>query len=126
MSGLADFLGRFRRAGGEVVVGTDGGGLLGLSVHHEMQLLVDMGFPPLAAIRAATGGAAALLQAPELGTVAPGKIADLVLVDGNPLVAIQDTKKIVMVIQRGRVVDTSFHHDYRIPLPRPPVRGSLP
>jgi imidazolonepropionase-like amidohydrolase len=123
---LKDFLGRFRRAGGTVVVGTDGGGLLGLSVHHELQLLVDMGFSPLEAIRAATGAAAELIQADELGTVAPGKIADLVLVDGNPLTSIEDTKKIVMVIQRGRIIDASFHRDYRIPIPRPPVRGSRP
>jgi len=123
---LKDFLGRFRRAGGTVVVGTDGGGLPGLSVHHELQLLVDMGFSPLEAIRAATGAAAELLQADELGSVAPGKIADLVLLDGNPLESIEDTKKIVMVIQRGRIADARFHRDYRIPIPRPPVRGSRP
>jgi imidazolonepropionase-like amidohydrolase len=116
---LADFLRRFSRAGGRIVVGTDGGVLAGLSVHHELQLLVDMGLPPLAAIRAATGDAAELIQAEDVGTIEVGKIADLIIVEGNPLEAIENTKRIGTVIQRGRVVDVHYHRDYRIPVPRP-------
>ncbi len=123
---LKDFLARYRRAGGTLVVGTDGGALQGLSVHHEMQLLVDMGLTPMEAIQAATGRAAALIQAPVLGSIAPGQIADLVVLDADPLAAIANTKTISTVIQAGRIVDTRYHPDYRIPIPRPPVEGSRP
>jgi hypothetical protein len=122
--GLKQFLTRFHRAGGRVAVGTDGGAMWGLSVHHEMQLMVDMGLSPLEAIKTATGGAAELIQANDLGTIRAGNAADLVLVNGNPLESIEATKNIVTVIQRGRVIDTRYHRDYRIPIPRPPIRGS--
>ncbi len=123
---MTDFLARFRRAGGTLVVGTDGGALQGRSVHHELQLLVDIGLTPLDAIRAATKDAAELIQAKDLGTIAVGQLADLVVLDGNPLSSISDTKKISLVIQGGRIVDTRYHSDYAIPLPRPPVEGSRP
>lgn len=123
---LKDFLARYRRAGGALVVGTDGGALQGLSVHHELRLLVDAGLTPLQAIHAATGAAAELLQAADLGTITPGKLADLVLVDGDPLADIAQSVRIATVIQAGRIVDTRYHRDYKIPIPRPPVAGSRP
>lgn len=122
---LKEFLNRFSRAGGTIVAGTDGGVLAGLSVHHEMRLLVEIGLQPLQAIKAATADAAELIQAGDLGSIAPGKIADVIVVDGNPLQSIDDTKKIALVIQRGRIIDTRYHHGYRIPIPRPPVRTSI-
>lgn len=74
--------------GGIVVAGTDPGGKLlipGYGLHREMKLLVDAGFTPLAAIRAATGHAAQALGVErDLGTIEAGKLADLVWVDGDP------------------------------------------
>jgi imidazolonepropionase-like amidohydrolase len=123
---LNDFLGRFRRAGGTLVVGTDNGILNGLGTHHELELLVAAGLSPVDAIRAATADAAALIQAGDLGVVAAGKAADLVIVTGDPSRSIADTRRIERVIKRGQLVDTRFHRDYRIPIPRPPVEGSRP
>ena len=118
---LKDFLQRFHRAGGLIAVGTDGGAMWGLSVHHEMQLLVDAGLSPLEAIKAATGAAAELIQAKDIGTIAVGKSADLIIVNGNPLLSIEDTKKVETVIQRGRIIDTRYHPDFKVPIPRPAI-----
>lgn len=123
---LNDFLGRFKRAGGTLVVGTDNGIVHGLGTHHELELLVAAGLTPIEAIRAATGDAAALIQADDLGVVAAGKAADLVIVNGDPARTIADTRKVEIVIKRGQLVDTKYHADYRIPIPRPPVEGSRP
>jgi len=119
LEALKIFLGRYKAAGGRLVVGTDGGAMWGLSVHHEMQLLVDMGLSPMEALIAATRDAAAVIRAKDLGTIEPGKLADLLVLDGDPLRGIENTRKIRMVIQGGRIADTSFHRDYRIPVERP-------
>jgi imidazolonepropionase-like amidohydrolase len=95
--------------------GTDGAGLpygkdgpdLGQmpSVHQEMALLVEhAGFTPLQAIEAATEvGAAALGQAAKRGTITPGKLADLVVLDADPSRDIHNTTKIDFVVKHGRV-----------------------
>ena len=119
---VQQFLAQFVRAGGKIYAGTDSSAATtpGLSLHHEMELLVDAGLTPMQAIMAATSNGAALLGLePKVGTVEKGKIADLVLVDANPLQQITNTKKIFKVVKDGRVVDTSFHADYEIPITRP-------
>jgi imidazolonepropionase-like amidohydrolase len=75
------------------------------SVHQEMGLLVEhAGFTPLQAIEAATrGGAAALGQSAKRGTITPGKLADLVVLDADPSRDIHDTTKIDFVVKNGRV-----------------------
>jgi imidazolonepropionase-like amidohydrolase len=75
------------------------------SVHQEMALLVGhCGFTPLEAIEAATEvGAAALGQAANRGTVTPGKLADLVVLDADPSADIRNTTKIDFVVKHGRV-----------------------
>jgi len=75
------------------------------SVHQEMALLVEhCGFTPLEAIEAATEvGAAALGQAAKRGTVTPGKLADLVVLDADPSHDIHDTTKIDFVVKHGRI-----------------------
>jgi imidazolonepropionase-like amidohydrolase len=82
------FLKRVHDRGGIVVTGTDTGDkrlIPGFGVHREMALLVRAGFTPLAAIRAATGHAAQALGVDrDLGTIEAGKLADLVLVQGDP------------------------------------------
>jgi adenine deaminase len=85
-----------------------------------MQLLVDAGLTPMQAIMAATVHGAELLGLERrIGTVEKGKVADLVLLDANPLDEIGNTKKIFRVIKDGRVVDTTYHADYAIPIKRP-------
>jgi len=119
---VQQFLAQFVRAGGKIYAGTDSSAATspGLSLHHEMQLLVDAGLTPMQAIMAATSNGAELLGLERrLGTVEKGKIADLVLVDANPLQDITNTKKISRVIKDGRVVDTTYHADYQIPIRRP-------
>jgi imidazolonepropionase-like amidohydrolase len=88
-----------RRAGVKIVTGTDAGFMLphGISNHLEMELLVRGGLSPLEAITAATRTAAELLDFPEVGTLEAGKIADLVMVDGDPIADIrvlQDQSKL--------------------------------
>jgi hypothetical protein len=119
---VQQFLGEFVRAGGKVYAGTDSSAATtpGLSLHHEMQLLVDAGLSPMQAIMAATSNGAELLGlSRRIGTVEKGKLADVVLVDANPLQDITNTRKISLVIKDGRVVDTTYHADYEIPIRRP-------
>jgi hypothetical protein len=119
---VQQFLAQFVRAGGRIYAGTDSSAATtpGLSLHHEMQLLVDAGLTPMQAIMAATSNGAAVLGLERtLGTVEKGKTADLVLVDANPLQEIANTTKIFRVIKDGRVVDTTYHADYEIPIRRP-------
>jgi imidazolonepropionase-like amidohydrolase len=94
-------------AGIRVVVGTDFSIFLGfIGVHWEMELLVEAGFSPLEALRAATRDAAATLGLEEqLGIIAPGAVADLVVLEANPLEDIRNTQKIHSVIKDGNIID---------------------
>lgn len=82
------------------------------SVHREMALLVEhCGFTPLEAIAAATEvGAAALGQSADRGTVTPGKLADLVVLDADPSRDIRNTTRIDLVIKHGRVYARASAH----------------
>ena len=85
-----------------------------------VELLVDAGLTPMQAIQAATKNGADMFGVESrLGTIEKGKIANLVLLDANPLEGIANTKKIFRVIQGGRVIDTRYHADYEIPIKRP-------
>ncbi|MCH7596796.1 MAG: amidohydrolase family protein [Planctomycetes bacterium] len=79
--------------------------IFGRSVHRELELLVQAGLTPGEALLSATGDAARALRVDkDLGTVEPNKLADLVLVEGQPWEQITDIGKIQLVIQAGRVV----------------------
>jgi hypothetical protein len=119
---VQQFLAKFVQAGGKIYAGTDSSAATtpGLSLHHEMQLLVDAGLTPMQAIMAATSNGAELLGLERtVGTVEEGKTADLVLVDANPLQEIANTKKIFKVIKNGRPVDTTYRDDDEIAISRP-------
>jgi len=101
------FVREYKRAGGAIAAGSDAANQLlipGYSLHEEMSLLVAAGLSPLEAITAATRRGAQLLQADSLGLVASGKVADLVVLNGNPAQNISATRNIAMVILRGRVI----------------------
>jgi imidazolonepropionase-like amidohydrolase len=101
------FVREFKRAGGAIAAGSDAANQLlipGYSLHEEMSLLVGAGLTPLEAILAATRRGAQLLEADSLGLLTPGKVADLVVLNGNPMRNISATRNIAMVIFRGRVI----------------------
>lgn len=77
-----------------------------IGVHMELEQLVAAGLPPLQAIHAGTGAAARILGAEkDLGTIEVGKWADLVLLDGDPLADIRNTRRIWQVVKYGQLVD---------------------
>lgn len=105
---LMRFIGRLARTGGHVLAGSDtartrpGAGTL---LHRELGLLVESGLSPQAALVAATRAAAAALgQGEALGTIEPGRIADLVVVAGDPLRSIAELERVDLVVRDGRVV----------------------
>lgn len=103
-----DNLVRAWKAGVPLVLGTDSGNPLmirGPSLHRELQLWVDAGIPAWVALQAATGNAAKLLGADKrIGFIRKGLDANLLLVDGNPLIDIAATERISMVIFKGERV----------------------
>ena len=77
----------------------------GESLHDEMACLVEAGIPPLEVISMASGGNAKLLKLEEeIGTIEPGKTADLIVLAKDPLADIHNTKTIQLVFQSGRIV----------------------
>ena len=101
------FLRRFVAAGGRVVVGTDASNQLlvpGAAVHQELALLVAAGLSPINALRGATSWAAELLHADSLGRLRPGAVADLVVLDADPLADIHNSARISRVMLGGKWV----------------------
>jgi hypothetical protein len=77
----------------------------GISLHIELEAYVNAGFTPFQALKTATVNTATLLNAQnDLGTIEPGKLADMVIVDGNPLTNIRDTTRVKRVIKNGDVL----------------------
>jgi imidazolonepropionase-like amidohydrolase len=80
--------------------------LLESALHKELALLVEAGFTPLEALQAATWNVAKFFNATDsLGTIAPGKVADCVLLDANPLADIRNTRTIRAIVANGRYFD---------------------
>ena len=100
---------RLRDAGVLFAAGTDAvypGDFQGEGLHHELELLVESGLTPLEAITVATKNAAAIVNASkEWGTLEPGKLANVILVDGKPDQRIADTHNVTTVIKEGVVID---------------------
>jgi len=123
---VEEFTRVYVRAGGRIVAGPDSGpssgpaNMAGFAMHVEMEALVDAGLTPMQAILSATRWPAELLRKEkDLGTIAPGKLADVILVEGDPLADIRTTRNIRTVIMNGAVVDTTLDAGFQNPIPRP-------
>jgi imidazolonepropionase-like amidohydrolase len=101
---------QMHRAGIALLAGTDiaADRPVGTTLHRELELLVEAGLTPAEALRTATIEPARVLGVDDqLGTVEPGKLADLVLLAANPLDDISNTRRIEAVVSRGRIVSRS-------------------
>lgn len=95
---------RIDAAGGVIALGSDQSD--GPFSQRELQLLVAAGIPPLEALHIATlNGAVFLGRERELGSIEEGKVADMVLLGADPLADIDDTRKIDLVLEAGRIID---------------------
>ena len=106
-----EMVGTMHRAGVDILAGTDTLNPFcypGFSLHDELGLLVRAGLTPMEALQTATLNAARFMgREKELGTIEPGKLADLVLLDADPLQDIRNTTKIRAVFANGRLFDRS-------------------
>jgi hypothetical protein len=112
---------RWVAAGGKIQAGTDiiTGGIPGLTLHHEMEMLVESGLTPMQALKSATSWSAEILEGKnkargeaKIGSIRAGNFADLVVVSADPLSDISNTKKIERVMKNGRWVELGYHPEY--------------
>ena len=118
---VQDFTRRYAEGGGKMVAGSDTPAYAppGLSLHFEMQSLVDAGATPMQALMSATKWPAEMIyKDKELGSIQPGRLADLVVVQGDPLKDITAARNILLVIKDGEVIDTAFDPKFENPIPR--------
>src|SRR6476659_1442705 len=91
-------------AGVTIIPGTDA--LAGYTLHHELELYVRAGIPPAEVLRMATWTPALVMGVnKDCGLIAPGKFADMILIDGDPTTNIRDINNITTVIKGGKVYD---------------------
>ncbi len=106
---LQELVSRVQEAGARVVSGTDTGAVRslvpGFSLHRELVLLSGAGLSNMEVLRAATARAAEALRRDDLGVIAPGKRADLLLLRRNPLDGVGALREIHRVVRDGRVYD---------------------
>ncbi len=108
----------FVDAGGRLVVSgnTNDAWVPGLDMHQEMEIMADAGLTPMQIIQGSTKYAAEMLYKQDvLGTVDDGKLADVIIVDADPLKDIRNLRKINTVIQDGKIVELGYHANYSSP-----------
>jgi len=120
------FVKTFVDGGGKMVIGPDttsinhASMLPGVATIRELQLLVDAGLTPMQAIQAGTLWTAQVLgKNNELGSLEEGKLADLLVLPGNPLEDITTYQEIELVMQNGTILDIGYHYDFANPIPWP-------
>lgn len=118
---MSRFLKAFHDAGGLLLAGSaTGESVPGLSLHREMLMLEELGLSTSEVIQIATRRNAEFLRKDkELGTVAVGKFADIIILDRDPLQDIRNIGSVSVVIKDGAIIDRSYHADFAMPLPRP-------
>lgn len=103
---MLELVGELHRAGVTIVAGTDGLG--GFTLHRELENYVRAGLTPVEVLRIATLVPAQVLKREaDLGTIEPGKLADFILVDGDPTTNISDIRRVVTVVKDGHLFDTA-------------------
>jgi imidazolonepropionase-like amidohydrolase len=104
---MTAFTMRLYRAGGSLTMGSHGSTRsgIGFGLHREIEFHVEAGMAPKDALAAATSLAARVLRVPDRGTVAKGKLADLVVLDANPLEDIHNLRRVSAVVLDGAVLD---------------------
>ena len=108
--------------GGKVYAGPDCAAActFGLGLHQEMELLVDSGVSTLKALQSATLYSAEVMRMEDkIGVIEEDMLADLVVLRGNPLENIRNTRDISHVISRGRVLDGEYHPEFNVLMPKP-------
>jgi imidazolonepropionase-like amidohydrolase len=107
-AGLKTTFKKLHDAGVNIAAGTDSGTpgvVIGRGLHKELELMVEAGVSPMGAIIAGTRNAADnMTKVGELGTIEPGKLADVVAVSGDPLKDIRNTREIRLVIKNGEIL----------------------
>lgn len=103
---MIDFVGLLHRSGVRIVSGTDGSG--GLQLPRELELYVAAGIAPRDVLRIATYDSASVMKRDkDYGRIAPGYVADLILVDGDPTLNMADIRKVRTVIRGDRRYDSA-------------------
>lgn len=101
---MLDFVRVLHEAGVQIVPGTDN--FAGFALHRELELYSEAGIPAATVLRLATLDSARVLKKDqEMGTIAPGKLADLILIDGDPLARMSDIRRVVLTVKDGIVFD---------------------
>ena len=121
-----EFTRRFAKSGGKMITGSDTISTGGLSLHQALEILsTEVGLSPADALRTVWSHPVELYRLRDVGSIESGKIADLVLLNNNPLEDIRNTRSIEHVIQNGEVRESFFHPEFANPIPRPdPERTS--
>jgi imidazolonepropionase-like amidohydrolase len=116
---MSKFLKMFHDAGGTLIAGSATSVMVpGLSMQREM--MVELGLSPREVIVIATRRNAEFMRKDkEIGTISAGKLADIIVVDRNPIEDIKNIGRISLVMKDGKVVDTNYQADYTMPVPRP-------
>jgi len=94
---MVEFVGRMYKAGVPILAGTDE--MPGFTLQRELELYVQAGLTPSQALQVATLNGATVARAADRGVIAPGKTADVVLIDGDPTANISDLRKVALVIK---------------------------
>lgn len=103
---LLKMVGLLHRAGVPLVAGTDS--MAGFALHRELELYVEAGIPAPQVLQLATLGAARVMKRDkDLGSIAPGKLADLILVNGDPTARINDIRRTATVVKDGTIYDAA-------------------
>ena len=108
----------FVDAGGHLVVSgnTNDAWVPGVDLHQEMQIMIEAGLTPMQIIMGSTKYPAEMLRKGNLlGTVEAGKLADVIIVNADPLQDIKNLDKINTVIQDGKIVELGYHASYSSP-----------